>query len=310
MEEMNHFNGRMEEIIKGVFVEQFSLYEIPPGYHDFRYEENSPFINVTLESLDDKHNYVSKVSIEEKDKLFKVMRDKYIPVLSIETKGRKIYIVIRSINYTKLISQLNVYLIDTPAKLNQQLFDKLCRSDKEYYNQLYITHWNSGNVNVGELSFESEEVIKVLLDKVNISYDNVIDCIDNPAPFVDVLISNFIFDNDNKNYDVLTSAVRTSNFCLVNKLLSKIESMKDRGIITELIRNYSSDGNQIFECLMKYKYVNINIYSGSVLMDCIEHNNIYIVTHIVKNSLIRITLDHISFARRLKRDRILAVLLE
>jgi len=309
------------DIIKSYLIYDFNKNKIIKGYHNINFNTIDKYLEIFIECTNIEHNYLGYFDID--------IFNKIIPLESkiIENNNNKliiksnlnqinnnkvqlykllpqyyIYICIKNDINDTLLNQIKYHQIDN--NLNQSIFDMISEHNYDYYLEL-------SNNNIININYDNEELLICLLslNHIDVSYVHFYNAINNNSiKLLDRLIDKMNFSNAYENYELLKFIINNyANEKFIDKLLSKFINFKDWGIISELIINKNIN-NKIFEVLIKDKRININIYNGVILNECIEYNNICILEYIIKNKIIKVTDNHLILAKQYNNYKIYNIL--
>jgi len=247
------------EFIKSFITFEFNKFKIPQGYHRVIPENNK----LTISTTSDTYNYIKCTNLKRIQKMFPfyVSEDNIsnnniglmltinlnrvydIKILLLNEYNNFYFQIMDNpdINYKKLYQQLKFHLIQNDL-LDQELFEKLCINDDNYYTLLYNKNYEI----CIDINCDNIEFIKFMLQfsSININYGLLSEVIKRTnLGDLKVILNHIKLDDNYENYLLLKSIINVPNVDpkIVQLLLSRFITFKDYGIINELLNNWKGD---------------------------------------------------------------------
>lgn len=315
----------MEIHIKNFIIKEFKDYQIVPGYHTFNVINNQGLIVVTLKAEKEEYSYLSKVKEQDiKKRLsYYLLIDNIIvkinpPILTIETLTKdfdeykfklkeelpELFSGINlEIDYKKLYYQLKTHRL---TKVSEEEYSKICKQDDNYYNDLYMDYWNLGTE---DIDLSNGEIIKAYYTKLN--YDCIIVLVRRDDLF-GFIIKHFEFNDPDGNYSILKNLTEDKQLDKINILIDIMNCLNDQGLLVSLVSLGNSLDKKyqlLINKVMDWELISINKYLSNLINICIQNNNIYILTLLIKKGFV-IKAEYLLLAKELKRDRIYSMIAE
>ena len=247
------------EFIKSFITFEFNKFKIPQGYHRVIPENN----RLTIATTSDTYNYIKCTNLKRIQKMFpfyvsednisnnniglmlsiNLSRVYDIKILLLNEYNNFYFQIMDNpdINYKKLYQQLKFHLIQNDL-LDQELFEKLCINDDNYYTLLYNKNYEI----CIDINCDNIEFIKFILQfsSININYGLLSQVIKRTnLDDLKVILNHIKLDDTYENYLLLKSIINVPNVDpkIVQLLLSRFITFKDYGIINELLNNWKGD---------------------------------------------------------------------
>lgn len=303
--------SKIVDTLKKYLSQNFIQYKIPSGYHDISIIE-SDGVHININCLNLSHSY-PKIVMSHQDKFINDLQNLLFNRIDILTNTESIlnlkifntsdylwaYNLTSSENCEELYQQLkNHRLKNVDINRYQELFDKLCNYDYNYYNDIYLENW-SDSIIVD--NYDNSEIIKLLLNVIEVKYENLFGLIGRGSyDLLELLIIRVVLNKQIKNYELLLQCLGCQK--LVKLLLNNFLSFSDHGILIEFIRGKYPD--EIFDILITNSWIKIDSY---VLYTAIEYNNIQVILKIIKFGKLKITEDFLLVCRKFNRDSIYTI---
>lgn len=307
--------SKIIDILKKYLSQIFILHQIPSGNHDISVvESNGVHIKITCLSLS--YSY-PQIVMSCQDKFISDLQNLLFDQIDILTNTESIlsfkinstsdylwaYNLSNGSNgstYKELYQQLkNHRLKNLDISKYQELFDKLCNYDYNYYNDIYLENW-SDSIIVD--NYDNSEIIKLLLGVIEVKYENLFGLVGRGSyDLLELLIDRVTLNKPIKNYELLLLCLRCQK--LVKLLLNNFLEFSDHGILIEFIRGMFPD--EIFDILIASSWIKVDSY---VLSTAIEYNNIQVILKIIKFGKLKITEDFLLVCRKFNRNSIYTLL--
>lgn len=309
----------MELSLKNFIIKEFKEHNIPSGYHTFNYVNNNSIIIMTLKADNSDHSYtkrittdiiknkliewllVDRVNVELSDSLLTVkvnlqdyneyrikLRDEY-PNIHKHIQG--------TLDHKKLYQQVKMHRI---KEVDQHLYNLIASKDDNYYNDLYLDHWNTGH---DSIDLSNDEIIKGYPQYL--SYDNIVYILSNKELF-NFVINNFDFNNPQGNYTLLSKLIENKNIENIDTLIKVFTVFEDQGILVSVIKHgitMNAEWRDLFNLLFNWELTKRQDYIDILFNQIIESNCIYTLTILLKNG-VHIKQNYLFLAKELKRDKI------
>jgi hypothetical protein len=304
---MNAKSTRTKEfnIIKNYILEQFKTYGIPLGHHDLKIVGTYQETIITLIALDDQYNYIKHINLKTfKDELEGKLSLKIIDTditltsISIKLEFPTEFILkefkwicpewlTRPLNFIRLHQQLRNHMLHDITDV-QKVFDLLCARDNEFYDDIFLRNWESGNSQV--IEYNSDEIINMLISGVKVSYDNLLSCQD--TNIIQLLLNSIQLNDTTSNFKLIVHLVELKDITTISKLIKLHIEFIDDGILLKLVNSHWSE--QLFQILISSA---CTIIPNNLVYSAIKMNNIYVIIYLLNNNIIKVDLEHLNYAR-------------
>lgn len=310
-------------LVREFLIKEFKNNNIPSGYHNLTTVNKDNILTIILKADNDDYSYIKRITLESIlinlkeylliDKLDINITDNILTIninlnifneykIKIRDNYPNVYTIIKGdVEYQSLLNELKMHQLNS---IDQDIYNLIVLKDENYYNDLYMNHWNKG---LEDIDLSNRNIIKAFSQYLN--YD-IIHNIVNDKELINFAINNFTFDNGYNNYKLLKKLIINTDIDNIETLIKMFKCFDDKGILCEVIDNgiiTDYKWQNLFNILVIWEYTDKIKCLDILLYKIISNNYIYALTILLKYG-VNINDNHLLISKELKHDKIYCIL--